>query len=122
MVDSTFYSSVSVLRTMELILGVPPLSQFDALATPMTAAFTNTPNLRPYNALIPEQNLWAVNGVHAPMSRTSARIDFSQPDRIPMDTMNEIIWKSVRGVDSEMPAIVHAPYIDTSTSATDPDG
>ena len=49
-------------------------------------------------------------------------IDFSQPDLIPMGTMNEIIWKSVRGVDSQMPAVVHAPYIDTSTAGTDPDG
>jgi Phosphoesterase family len=121
-VDSTFYSSVSVLRTMELILGVPPLSQFDALATPMTAAFSNTPNLRPYNALTPEQNLWALNGKNAPMAADSLRIDFSEPDRIPMGTMNEIIWKSVRGADSEMPPTVHAPYIEAPSTATDPDG
>src|SRR5206468_647937 len=49
-IDSTFYSSVSVLRTMELVLGVPPMSQFDAVATPMSAAFSGTATRRPYTA------------------------------------------------------------------------
>jgi hypothetical protein len=107
-VDSTFYSSVSVLRTMELILGVPPMSQFDAATTPMTSAFTNTPNLRPYDAIVPQTSLTATNGPKAPMADASLAIDFSEPDRIPMATMNEIIWKSVRGRHSEVPATVRS--------------
>jgi YVTN family beta-propeller protein len=102
-VDSTFYSTVSVLRTMELLLGVPPMSQFDRAATPMTAAFSSTPNLRPYDALIPGVSLTATNGPNAPMAKASLSIDFSAPDRIPMGLMNEIIWRSVRGIASEMP-------------------
>jgi hypothetical protein len=51
-VDSTFYSSVSVLRTIELILGLHPLTQFDAAATPMLASFTDHPNLAPYTAIV----------------------------------------------------------------------
>ena len=96
-IDSTFYSTVSVLRTMELILGVPPMSQFDRAATPMTAAFSGTPNLRPYDAVMPAVSLTATNGANAPMAKASLSIDFSEPDRIPMRLMNEIIWKSVRG-------------------------
>jgi YVTN family beta-propeller protein len=96
-IDSTFYSTVSVLRTMELILGVPPMSQFDRAATPMTAAFSVTPNLRPYDALMPAVSLTATNGPNAPMGKASLSIDFSEPDRIPMRLMNEIIWRSVRG-------------------------
>jgi len=99
-VDSHFYSSVSVLRTMELIFGVPPLSQFDAASTPMTAAFSSHPDLTPYTALQPKVSLWATNQAGDPMTAESGAIDFSEPDRIPMDLMNRIIWQSVRGTGS----------------------
>ncbi|MDP9298558.1 MAG: hypothetical protein M3O98_07820 [Actinomycetota bacterium] len=107
-IDSSFYSSVSVLRTMELILGLQPMSQFDAAATPMYAAFRSTPNLRPYTAVDPSVSLTATNGPNAPMSAESASIDFSEPDRIPMDLMNRILWASARGVESPMPNPVHS--------------
>jgi YVTN family beta-propeller protein len=107
-VDSTFYSTVSVLRTMELILGVPPMSQFDAVANPMTAAFGSTPNLRPYDAIQPGVSLTAKNTASSPMTAESLSIDFSKPDRIPMDLMNRILWASVRGMTDPMPATVHS--------------
>jgi YVTN family beta-propeller protein len=106
-VDSTFYSGVSVLRTMELILGVPPMSQFDAAATPMWAAFSSTSNLRPFNVLPPGVSLTATNGTNAPLSGASARIDFSEPDEIPMALMNRILWKAAKGIDAVMPEPVH---------------
>jgi YVTN family beta-propeller protein len=102
-IDSTFYSTVSVLRTMELILGVPPMTQFDRAATPMTDAFSGTPNLRPYDALMPAASLTATNGRHPPMAKASLSIDFTEPDRIPMHLMNEIIWRSVEGRGSAAP-------------------
>ena len=107
-IDSTFYSSVSVLRTMELILGVPPMSQFDAVATPMSAAFSGTPDLRPYTAVVPGVSLMAKNTFDTPMATASRRIDFSDPDLIPMRLMNQILWKAMRGPDSRMPAPVHS--------------
>ena len=110
-VDSNLYSTVSVLRTMELLLGLRPMSQFDAAATPMTAAFGMAPNLRPYTAIAPGVSLTATNTADAPMAAESLKIDFSQPDRIPMDLMNEIVWKSVRGAGNTVPATVHAPYV-----------
>jgi len=106
-VDSTFYSSVSVLHTIEQIVGVPPMSQFDAAATPMTAAFSSTLNLRPFTALAPTVSITATNGPNAPMSQASATIDFAHPDEIPMGLMNRILWKSARGRDSQMPKPVH---------------
>jgi len=106
-VDSTFYSTVSALRTMELILGVEPMSKYDALTTPMSAAFVQTPNLRPYAALAPAVSLTARNGPDAPMAKESLAIDFSKPDRIPMQLMNEILWKNVKGAESEMPSTRH---------------
>jgi len=105
-VDSTFYSGVSVLRTMELLVGVPPMSQFDAAATPMSAAFSSTPNLRPFNVVPPGVSLTATNGASAPLSGASAQIDFSRPDEIPMALMNRILWKAAKGKDSVMPAPV----------------
>jgi hypothetical protein len=45
------------------------------------------------------------------MAAESLTIDFAKPDLIPMDLMNEIVWKSVRGADSKLPATVHAPYV-----------
>jgi YVTN family beta-propeller protein len=106
-VDSTLYSSVSVLRTMELLTGIGPMSRFDAAATPMSAAFVTTPNLRPYTVLDPMVSLTATNGKNAPGSRASSRIDFSEPDRIPMGLMNRILWKAAMGRHSVMPAPVH---------------
>jgi len=110
-VDSTFYSTVSALRTMELILGVDPMSKYDALATPMSAAFARIPNLRPYTALLPSVPLDARNADNAPMAEESVAIDFSKPDRIPMQLMNEILWKSVKGADREMPPTRHTDAV-----------
>jgi DNA-binding beta-propeller fold protein YncE len=110
-VDSTFYSTVSALRTMELLLGVEPMSKYDALATPMSAAFTRTPNLRPYTALPPAVSLDARNAANAPMARESLAIDFSKPDRIPMQLMNEILWKNVKGADREPPPTRHTAAV-----------
>jgi hypothetical protein len=106
-VDSTFYSSVSALRTMEQIVGVPPMSQFDAAATPMTAAFSTTPNLQPFNVIPPKVSLTAKNGANAPMSAASTKLDFDRPDLIPMGLMNRILWKSAKGALAHMPAPLH---------------
>jgi hypothetical protein len=92
---------------MELILGVEPMSKYDALATPMSAAFVQTPNLRPYTALVPAVSLTARNSPDAPMAKESLAIDFSKPDRIPMQLMNEILWKNIRGAESVVPPTRH---------------
>jgi hypothetical protein len=106
-VDSTLYSTVSMMRTMELLAGVGPLTQFDAAATPMTASFTGTPNLTPYTALTPAQPMDQRNAATAPMAAESARMDFTNVDLAPEQQLNEAIWKSVKGADSPMPAPQH---------------
>ncbi len=108
MVDSTLYSSVSVLRTMELLTGIDPMSRFDAAANPMTAAFVTTPNLRPYTVLDPAVSITATNRRNAPGSRASSRIDFSEPDRIPMALLNRILWRAAKGRHATMPPPIHA--------------
>ncbi len=102
-VDSTFYSTVSMLRTMELILGLPPLTQFDAAATPMIDSFTNKPDLASYDAITPSQSLTELNTASSPLAAASARMNLADADHAPERELNEAIWKSVKGANSTMP-------------------
>ena len=103
-VDSTFYSTSSMLRTMEQIVGISPMTQFDATATPMLNSFIDKPDFTPYTAIDPIQSLDEKNPVDAPLAAKAESIDFSQEDRAPEQLLNQMIWKSVKGKDSKMPA------------------
>jgi YVTN family beta-propeller protein len=103
-VDSVFYSSVSMLRTMELILGLQPLTQYDAAANPMFNSFVDRPNTRPYDAIKPAQSLTEPNSPNAPLAKESASMDFGREDQAPEQLLNQAIWQSVKGADSTMPA------------------
>jgi phospholipase C len=103
-VDSTFYSTDSMLRTIELLAGLRPLTQFDAYATPMIGSFTNRPNFTPYQAITPSQSLTEVNPVNAPLAARSGQQDLSKEDQIDEQLFNQAIWKSVKGANSTMPA------------------
>lgn len=102
-VDSTLYTTSSFLRTMELLLGLPPMTQYDAAATPLYASFNATPDLRPYTMEMPQIDVNAKNTMTAWGAKESLEMDFSEYDRTPMFALNEIVWKSVKGADSEMP-------------------
>jgi len=106
-VDSTLYTTSSMLRTIELLLGLPPMSQFDAAATPMYASFTDKADLKPYQKIEPKIDVNEKNQQTAWGARESMLMDLDEVDRAPMLALNEIIWKSVRGADSEMPLPVH---------------
>src|SRR5215472_6199278 len=105
--DSTLYSTSSMLRTMELLLGLPPMSQYDASAMPMYASFGTEPDLTPFSLRPAEVDLAAKNTEKSYGARLSQQMDFSDLDRAPMHALNEILWKSVKGSDSPMPAPVH---------------
>ncbi|MCX7625018.1 MAG: bifunctional YncE family protein/alkaline phosphatase family protein [Candidatus Sumerlaeaceae bacterium] len=111
MVCHTMYSTASMLRTMELILGLKPMSQFDAAARPLYEVFTNTPDYTPYKALPATWPLDEKNPPHAPMQRESAALNLEAEDSNPDLLFNEIIWKSVRGADSVMPPPVRAAFV-----------
>jgi YVTN family beta-propeller protein len=110
-VDSTMYTTSGMLRTMELILGLPPMSQYDAGAMPMYNAFTAQPDLAPFNHLEARIDLAEKNPPNAPGAQRSAQLDFSKEDAAPDAEFNEIIWKSVRGVNSQMPAPVRSAFV-----------
>lgn len=101
--DSTQYSTCSMIRTMELILGLPPLSQFDAAATPMFESFTNEPNLTPYKHEAARINLNAINEKTAYGAERSLKMDFTEYDRIDDFELNEILWRSIKGKDAPLP-------------------
>jgi YVTN family beta-propeller protein len=110
-VDSTMYSTVSMLRTMELILGLPPLSQHDASATPMTNTFVDAPDLAPFVHLDTRIPFYEMNPDGAPLQALVGTWDFTKEDAAPDLALNEAIWKSVRGADAEMPAPVNAAFV-----------
>ena len=101
--DHSFYSTSSVLRTIELILGLAPMSQYDAAAPPLYNAFQGTPNLAPYRMSMPIPALDEKNLPLAFGSAQSLAMDFSDADRTPELLLNDIVWRSIRGANSPVP-------------------
>jgi YVTN family beta-propeller protein len=106
-VDSTFYTIVNMYRTIEQILGLPPLNKFDSAAEPMFSLFTSKPDLTPYTALpnqipLDEMNpsLAALTGLQRELAEFSLTIDTSQPDSADANLLNRAIWHSVKGFDT----------------------
>jgi YVTN family beta-propeller protein len=106
-VDSTLYSTSAMLRTIELLLGLPPMTQYDAAALPMYNSFGTNPDFTPYQALAPKIDVNEKNTQLAWGAKASMEMDLDEVDQAPMFALNEIIWKSVKGPDSEMPLPVH---------------
>jgi YVTN family beta-propeller protein len=105
-VDSTHYTTSSMLRTIELILGLPPLSQYDAAAQPMFGCFSKEATLDSYAHEPARIDLNAVNTKLAYGADRSSNMDFSEYDRINDFELNEILWFAVKGKDAPMPPAV----------------
>jgi len=119
-VDHTEYSTVSMLRTLELMLGLSPMTQFDAEATPMFSAFTDTPDLTPYTAIVPAQPLDEMNPADAYRAKDSLALDLEEEadqfSRADEQTFNQILWGAIKGPNIAMPT----PINSFRTVATDP--
>ena len=120
-VDSTMYSTSSMLRTMELCLGLEPMSQFDAAARPMSNAFTDKPDFTPYVHRPATADVNAKNLASAWGAKASVELDLDEEDRADDLVFNEIIWKSVKGADSEMPPPVRAAFVFPTPKGEDDD-
>jgi YVTN family beta-propeller protein len=118
-VDSNMYSTSSMLRTMELILGLQPMSQFDAAARPMFDSFQPSPDLTPYSALGANVSLEELNGEHAWGGKIE--MNFAKEDAVDDLLLNEVIWRSMRGENSPMPAPVRAGFVFTREKGGDDD-
>ncbi|MBI4166684.1 MAG: bifunctional YncE family protein/alkaline phosphatase family protein [Acidobacteria bacterium] len=119
-VDSTFYSHPSILKTIELMLGLPTLSLFDLIANDMRNSFRTTPDFTPYTAVIPKHSLFEVNppanalkGPSYEAALASTKMNFAVPDDVPWDVLNRILWHDARGWECPYPTVrnsVFAPY------------
>jgi hypothetical protein len=103
-VDSTFYSNQSILKTIELMLGLPTLSLFDLIANDMRACFRDEPDYRPYEVAQPKQSLFernpelkALRGTARRDAIASMKMKFDEPDAAPTELLNRILWRQVRG-------------------------
>jgi hypothetical protein len=102
---STPYNQTSLLRTLALMLGLPPMNQMDATATPMFDCFTNIPDFTPFNAVannipLDEMNPAPKKIADAQRRRdayVSARLPLAEPDQCPEDVLNRILWRATMG-------------------------
>jgi YVTN family beta-propeller protein len=134
-VDSTFYSQPSMVKTVELMLGIPSMSIFDLVATDMRASFIDvgaTPDLTPYTAIEPQQSLrdvntrvGSINGRFAPQrreaARASQRMSFDGPDEAPTELLNRILWRDAKGWDAKYPTVQRSLFFPLSIDVPDED-
>jgi hypothetical protein len=134
-IDPTFYAQPSMVKTIELMLGLPALSLFDLVATDMRASFIGpdeAPNFEPYTALVPRQSLYEVNqrvgsitGPDAAARRAaalaSARMNFSDPDAAPSERLNRILWHDARGWRVPYPEVKRSLFFPMSVDIADED-
>ncbi len=134
-IDSTYYAQPSLVKTVELMLGLPALSAFDLVATDMRASFLDAgapPDLTPYTALVPKQPLYEVNqrvgaiiGPNAAPRRlaalASARMRFDAPDAAPSERLNRILWHDARGWKTPYPAVKRSLFFPLSIDIADED-
>ncbi len=107
----TQYNQTSLLRTIELILGLPPMNQMDATATPMFDCFTNTPDLAPFAAVPNQVPLDEMNRAPKKISNAalrkdayaSAKLPLEKPDQCPEDLLNRILWRAMKGSETPYP-------------------
>lgn len=110
-VDHTPYSTSSMLRTIELILGLPPMSQYDAAATPMWRSFNKKADLSHFNSIPAKIDLNEKNIKMNALAKKSMGFDFTKEDRVNDLEFSEVIWKAVKGENSVMPAPRRSAFV-----------
>ena len=120
-VDHSMYSTTSVIRTIELILGMPPMSQYDAAANPMWRCFSKVADMNAFNALSENIDLTEKNIAWNELSKKSAQFDFTKEDRVPENQFNEVLWKGLKGMNAIVPAPKRAAFVKTTKQKDDDD-
>src|SRR5207249_4372993 len=110
-VDHTMYSTSSILRTMELILGLPPMTQYDAAAEPLWRCFTNNSLHSPFTSLPSEVDLNQKNTAMNQWQKRSEEFDFRAEDRVPDMLLNQVLWYGLKGETVTLPAPVRAAFV-----------
>jgi YVTN family beta-propeller protein len=120
-VDHTMYSTSSVLRTIELILGMPPMTQYDAAAMPMWRCFQNTTLPSNFVCIKPNINLAEKNIVVNKWQEISEKLNFAKEDAAPDDILNNILWVAMRGENTIVPSPKRAAFIRLTAKKDDDD-
>jgi YVTN family beta-propeller protein len=109
-IDSTFYSQVSMVKTIELIMGAPPMSLYDLIANDMRQSFQPKPDLTPYNAITPQQSIYVRNPLASALTGqakadalASEAMDWEEPDDVPTEELDRILWRNAKGTQSQYP-------------------
>jgi DNA-binding beta-propeller fold protein YncE len=125
-VDSTFYSTQSMIKTVELILGLPTMSLFDLIAEDMRASFQSTPDLAPYSAVPEKIDLFemnppakALNGEARKAAIASSKMNFDVPDAAPTEKLNRILWHDAKGWSTPYPGSKQAVFAPLSLDLDD---
>ncbi len=120
-VDHAMYSTTSILRTMELILGLPPMSQYDAAAKPLFNSFTAKSDTSAYNVVPAGIDINQRNTATTSSAVLSSRFDLSRADAVPDALLNQVIWKAVRGEAAVMPAPRRSAFVKIQGKKKDKD-
>ncbi|MGI4803377.1 MAG: alkaline phosphatase family protein, partial [Janthinobacterium lividum] len=110
-VNHTMYSTSGILRTMELILGLPPMSQYDAAAVPLFNCFSAKPDLAPYKAKTAQVDLYQKNVAWNKSAERSSSFNLAKEDAVPDLELNDVVWKAVKGEKSVMPAPRRSAFV-----------
>ena len=119
-VDSTLYTTASMVRTIELILGLPPLTQYDAGATPMFNCFGTTAQVAEYTPVMPQVDLYARNTKHSPGAQASAKMNFREYDHAPEEELNRILWEDAKGPNVPYPTPIHRAVFTSPVAVNNP--
>ncbi|HEY4112135.1 bifunctional YncE family protein/alkaline phosphatase family protein [Puia sp.] len=114
--DHTMYSTSSMVRTIELILGLPPMTQYDAAATPMWRCFAAAADATPFESLPSNIDLHEVNPGGTRLAAMARGLNVSEIDRVPDALMNAMLWKAVKGEGVRVPAPVRAAFVKATES------
>jgi YVTN family beta-propeller protein len=127
-IDSTFYSNPGMLKTIELILGLPTMSLFDLIAADMRASFTDTPDFTPYTMLQNRHDLLEINpplkalrGAARRDAEASLKMEFDLPDRAPAEKLNRILWSDAMGHRMKYPALKRSVFAPLAMDVDDDD-
>ncbi|HEV8081882.1 MAG TPA: bifunctional YncE family protein/alkaline phosphatase family protein [Chitinophagaceae bacterium] len=120
-IDHTPYTTTGVLRTIELILGLPPMSQYDAAATPLWRCFTSTPDETVFNHLPLQTDITEKNTVTNNLSEKSAAFNFTKEDAVNDAEFNEVLWKGIKGMNSVVPSPRRAAFLSVRKDTKDDD-
>jgi YVTN family beta-propeller protein len=127
-VDSTFYSNPGMLKTIELILGLPTMSLFDLIAADMRGSFSDKADFAPFSAEQPKHDLFELNpplkSLHGAARRDAAasmKMEWDLPDRAPAGKLNRILWADSKGYSIKYPPLMRSIFAPFASDVDDDD-